>query len=82
MKVKVRKVGNSLVLTVPAGVAEEAGLCAGQELEVSGSRGSIEYAYRPKGGKIDWSKYELCGEELREGMDSLKYIDSLRDEVR
>ena len=35
MKVKVRKVGNSLVLTVPNGVAEWMALYEGQEFEVS-----------------------------------------------
>ena len=79
--VKVRKVGNSLVLTVPNRVAEEMSLYEGQEFSVGCGYNVIEYVPDDPPRKIDWAKYRALGNPGITGvMDTADYIRMLRDE--
>ena len=83
MSVKVRKVGNSFTVTIPAGIVESLHLYDGQELEVSASEQSLEY--RPLKSiprTIHWGDYEPVSHHLRDGMTPDEYDSSLRDNDR
>lgn len=83
MNTKVRKVGNSLVLTIPSSVAEEAGLYEGQEMTINSTNRGIEYiptASRRK-KKIDWDKYILNdGVSMTGGLSPDEFVSMLRQE--
>ena len=83
MKVKVRKVGNSMVLTVPNAVAEELALYEGQEFEVSSFSAGLTYTPVRKNGKVKWSKYSsLKGLNITDGIDPTLYVKKSRDKER
>ena len=83
MSVKVRKVGNSMVLTVPSYVAESLGVYEGQEYSVDVVRGGIEYSpVETPVRNIDWNKYDKRGRNLRDGMTPEEYVRRLRDDDR
>ena len=80
VKVKVRKVGNSYTVTVPAAAVEELRLSDGQELEVVVSKQKLEYRpVRSAPFEIDWSKYQTLDADIRDGMSPEEYVRSLRD---
>jgi antitoxin component of MazEF toxin-antitoxin module len=83
MSVKVRRVGNSFTVTIPAGFVESLNLYDGQELEVSASEQTLEYKplkALPK--TIKWEDYEPISGNLRDGMTPDEYVRSLRDNDR
>lgn len=83
MKVKVRKVGNSMVLTVPNTVAEEMALYEGQEFEVSPFSEGLTYTPVRNIKKVKWSKYSsLKGLNITEGTDPAEYVRKSRDMER
>ena len=83
MKVKVRKVGNSMVLTVPNRVAEEMALYEGQEFEVSSFSTGLTYTPVRNTRKVKWSKYSsLKGLNITDGVDPAAYVRKLRDKER
>lgn len=80
MSVKVRKVGNSFTVTIPAGFVESLNLYDGQELEVNASEHAIEYRPLKTAPKtINWDDYEPVSDKLRDGMTPDEYVRSLRD---
>ncbi|MBO4235215.1 MAG: hypothetical protein J5928_02060 [Firmicutes bacterium] len=83
MKVKVRKVGNSMVLTVPNAVAEDIALYEGQEFEVAAISSGLAYTPVRKKKKVNWDKYStLRGLNVANGMDPAEYIRKSRDKER
>ena len=83
MKVKVRKVGNSMVLTVPNTVAEEMALYEGQEFEVSSFSAGLTYTPVRNTRKVKWSKYNsLKGLNITDGIDPTEYVRKMRDKER
>ena len=83
MKVKIRKVGNSMVLTVPNTVAEEMALYEGQEFEVSSFSTGLTYTPVRNMRKVKWSKYSgLKGLNITEGIDPADYVRKMRDKER
>ena len=83
MKVKVRKVGNSMVLTVPNAVAEDIALYEGQEFEVSSIASGLTYTPVRKKKKVNWDKYSMLrGLNVTDGMDPAEYIRKSRDKER
>lgn len=83
MAVKVRKVGNSYTLTIPAQAVASLKLHDGQELEVSVENQKLEYriAKKPINFK-GWEKYETRDTDLRDGMTADEYVRSLRADDR
>ena len=83
MKVKARKVGNSMVLTVPNKVAERIAMYNGQEFDVEVYNGEI-VEFRPlkeKKKRIKWNKYSsLRGLNLTNGVDPAEYISKMRED--
>lgn len=83
MTVKVRKVGNSYTLTIPADAMETMHLVDGQELEVRATPHALEYCpLYVKPQKIDWSAYENTKVDVRDGMQPDEYVRSLREDDR
>lgn len=83
MKVKVRKVGNSMVLTVPNSVAEEIALYEGQEFEVSTISSGLTYKPVRKKSGVEWNKYsQLKSLNITDGMDPVAYVKKSRDKER
>ena len=83
MSIKVRKVGNSLVLTVPTEIAEAMGMHEGQSYDVRKGGNHVEYfPAKDKINKIRWSKYKLSGEELRDGLSPEEYVGRMRRNER
>ena len=83
MKVKVRKVGNSMVLTVPNAVAEQMSLYEGQEFKVSSLSTGLTYTPIRKTKKINWNRYSaLRGLDVADGMDPAKYVRKSREKER
>ncbi len=85
MKVKARKVGNSITLTVPNRVAEEIGIYEGQEFEVESNYGSLEYkpTHKARPRTVDWKKYStLLGLNITDGADPAEYIRRIRNDDR
>ena len=80
MSVKVRKVGNSLTVTIPAGFVEALNIYDGQELEVKVSEQAIEYKpLKTMPSTISWDDYAPTTNNLRDGMNPDEYVRSLRD---
>ena len=80
MSVKVRKVGNSFTVTIPAGFVELLNLYDGQELEVNVSEQTLEYRLLKAIPKtIDWDDYEPVSSHLRDGLTPDEYVRRLRD---
>lgn len=48
MRVRLRKVGNSMVVTVPNAIVEELGLAEGTELDVAAKDGEVVLARRER----------------------------------
>ena len=83
MNVKVRKVGNSMVLTVPNSLAEELALYEGQEFEVSLVSSGLTYKPVRNKRRVNWKKYGvLKGLNITDGKDPAEYIGSSRDKER
>ncbi len=83
MTVKIRRVGNSYTLTIPSEAMSAMSLVDGQELEVRATARVLEYHVllsRPE--TIDWREYESGDADLRDGMDPVNYVRSLRDDDR
>ena len=83
MKVKARKVGNSMVLTVPNKVAERVAMYNGQEFDVEVYNGEIvEFKpVRGKGKRIDWNKYSALRDlNMTNGVDPAEYISNMRED--
>ena len=83
MSVKVRKVGNSLTLTIPASAVQELKLYDGQELNVSTSFGTLVYMCPNSSTRhIEWRKYETDDADIRDGLTADEYVRGLRDDDR
>lgn len=83
MSVKVRKVGNSLTLSIPAQVAQDLKLYDGQELEVNTSFGTLMYVVPQYSAKtIDWNKYRTTDADVRDGLTADEYVRRLREDDR
>ena len=83
MTVKVRKVGNSYTLTIPAEAMEYLHLVNGQELEVRFNGRILEYhTLLSVPDEIDWSEYDSPSADFTKGEDPDHYIRRLRDNDR
>ena len=82
MSVKIRKVGNSYTVTIPAGIVNDLRLYDGQELEVNANGQTLEYIIpnsRPT--VISWDDYATQS-SIRDGLSPDDYVRSLRDDDR
>ena len=83
MAVKIRKVGNSYVLTIPPDVMFALDLHDGQEMEVTARSNALEYrALKPNVKTVDWEKYETRDRDLRDGLSPDEYVRKLRENDR
>ena len=82
MSVRVRKVGNSMVLTVPSKLADALGMYDGQSFDAEVVGAHIEYRPTREGRKkVDWSKYKLSGSSEK-GTSPRDFVKSLRGNGR
>ena len=78
--VKIRKVGNSYTLTVPAHAVDALQLHDGQEMKVEMSRQALTYRiFQPVSSTISWDEFASSGANIRDGMSPDDYVRSLRD---
>ena len=83
MSVKVRKVGNSYTVSIPAGVVKQLDIFDGQIMDVVMTSKGFEYRIaEPVPSGIDWASYQYDGAPLRDGMDPDEYVRSLRNDDR
>ena len=82
MKVKARKVGNSIVLTVPNEVAEELAIYNGREFEVESRMGILEYRPTRERKTLNWGKYVSKDTNYWKKVDPQEYVDGMRDDDR
>ena len=83
MEVKVRKVGNSYILTIPKEIVRKMNLRDGQIMELQSTNVSIEYRLpAPEVPVIDWDQYSIKDSALRDGKTAEEYVRSLRDDDR
>ena len=81
MFVKVRKVGNSFALTIPASIVENMKIQDGLELKVDYNPYSGTLSYQPERVReINWDEFISADtEDIRNGMTPENYVRSLRD---
>ena len=83
MAVKVRKVGNSFSVTIPAHIIRQLHLRHGQELDEHTSAYGWEYRpARPRPAEIRWEAYESPQADIRDGLSPDAYIRKLREQDR
>ena len=84
MITKIRKVGNSFVVTIPSECMESLNLRDGQEMEVNTQDNILGYIpLETKKPDIDWNKYSFNKPiDLRDGLEPTEYVRSLRDNDR
>ena len=80
MSVKVRKVGNSFAVTIPAQIVNQLRLRHGQSLEVRPSAHGWEYQLpHPYSGRVAWEEYETLDADVRDGLSPEEYVRRMRD---
>ena len=81
MLVKVRKVGNSLTLTIPSSFVDTMKLQDGQELEADYNAYSKTISYRVhRVHKINWEEFiSQDKDDIRDEMSPEDYVRKLRD---
>lgn len=82
MSVKVRKVGNSYTVTIPASIVRSLNISDGQEMEVNTMGNSFSYVISKKHvGAVNWADFESDG-DIRDGLNPDEYVKSLREDDR
>ena len=83
MAVKVRKVGNSFTVSIPANLVETLHLYDGQELDVKPDKQTIVYSIiNTMPETINWSLYETEKLDEYNDMTPDEYIRAMRDDER
>ena len=82
MDVKLRKVGNSFVVTVPLETVERLNAHEGDELVMTETSNGFSYEPKKKTSAIEWDKYTCFANAPHEGVDPVEYVRGLREDDR